>query len=318
MINGILDQIIEYDTITIFRHERADGDAFGSQCGLALWLRKYFPEKNIYCLGQDGEDNLKQFLPMDNVDDHMIESSLAIILDTANTARIDDQRYKLAKNTIKIDHHVIVEHFGNIELVDTNKASTCELVFDVIQSYRPLTIDDSKIAEFLYKGLLTDTIRFSTSNTKATTVLTASKLLACGLNAADISFEMFKRSKNYFKLTAQVRNIAEFELNDALVYVYLDQTIIKKHGVDQNEAKDVVNEFNTLSDLKVWVLFIEDDEKLGLYNASIRARGLRIDDIANKFGGGGHHQAAGIKHLSQSETKRLLDMIKERISEKTI
>ncbi len=318
MINGILDQIIEYDTITIFRHERADGDAFGSQCGLALWLRKYFPEKNIYCLGQDGEDNLKQFLPMDNVDDQTIESSLAIILDTANTARIDDQRYKLAKNTIKIDHHVIIEHFGNIELVDTNKASTCELVFDVIQAYQPLTIDDSKIAEFLYKGLLTDTIRFSTSNTKAATVLTASMLLACGLNAADISFEMFKRSKNYFKLTAQVRNIAEFELNDALVYVYLDQAIIKNHSVDQNEAKDVVNEFNTLSDVKVWVLFIEDDEKLGLYNASIRARGLRIDDIANKFGGGGHHQAAGIKHLSQSETKRLLDMIKERISEKTI
>ncbi len=318
MINEILDQIIKYNTITIFRHERADGDAFGSQCGLALWLRKYFPEKNTYCLGQDGDDNLKQFLTMDKVDEHTIKSSLAIILDTANTARIDDQRYKLANKIIKIDHHVIIEHFGDIEYVDTNKASSCELVFDLIQAYQPLTINDTKIAAFLYKGLLTDTIRFSTSNTKAATVLTASKLLACGLDAASLSFEMFKRSKKYFKLTGQIRNIAQFELNDTLVYVYLDQMMIKEYGVVQNEAKDVVNEFNILSDLKVWVLFIEDDERLGLYNASIRARDLRIDDIANKFGGGGHHQAAGIKHLSQSDTTRLLDMIKERITEQTI
>ena len=318
MINEILDQIIKYDTITIFRHERADGDAFGSQCGLALWLRKYFPEKNIYCLGQDGEENLKQFLPMDKVDDQTIATSLAIILDTANTARIDDQRYKLAKKSIKIDHHVNVEHFGDIEHVDTNKASSCELVLDLIQAYNPLVLEDVKVAEFLYKGLLTDTLRFSTSNTKADTVLAASKLLACGLDAASLSFEMFKRSKKYFKLAGQIRNIAQFDLNDTLVYVYLDQSMIIENGVDQNEAKDIVNEFNSLSNLKVWVLFIEDDERPGLYNASIRARELRIDDIANKFGGGGHHQAAGIKQLSQSDTKHLLDMIKERITKQTI
>ena len=313
MINEILNQIEQYNTITIFRHERADGDAFGSQCGLALWLRNEFPKKDIFCLGQNGDDNARQFLRMDEVKDEAISVSLAIILDTANTARIDDQRYKLAQKIIKIDHHVIVEHFGDIEFVDTDKASSCELVLALIKAYRPLTQKDTKIADFLYKGLLTDTIRFSTSNTKADTVIAASELLACGLNAANISFEVFKKSKNYFKLAGEIRNIAQFTQDDALVYVYLDQKLITKNGVSQNEAKDIINEFNNLDNLKVWILFIEDDENKGLYNASIRAREIRIDDIANKFGGGGHHQAAGIKKITKNDTQQLIEMIKERL-----
>ena len=42
---------------------------------------------------------------MDEVEDQEFEGALAIICDTANTARIDDKRYLNAETIIKIDHH---------------------------------------------------------------------------------------------------------------------------------------------------------------------------------------------------------------------
>lgn len=313
MITKIIDEIIRSDVITIFRHERADGDAFGSQCALAIWLRKYYPNKEVYCLGLNGKDNREQFCLMDTVEDNVIQESLAIILDTANTSRIDDQRYKIAKKIIKIDHHVLVEHYGDIEFVDPKRSSTCELVLTLINQAKPLSKNDQDIASLLYKGLLTDTLRFSTSNTTSSTLMSASYLADCNINVADISHDVFKRSMAYFKLATKLRSETIFTNNNRLAYVYLQQETIEAYGVKQEEAKDLVTEYNNLNELVAWVLFTEDEDIADIYNASLRSRGIRVDDIANKFNGGGHHQAAGVKGLTLKQTQEMIIMIKKRI-----
>ena len=52
--NRILQLIEEYDTITIFRHQRPDCDASGSQFGLKQWINDNYPEKKVYALGKSG------------------------------------------------------------------------------------------------------------------------------------------------------------------------------------------------------------------------------------------------------------------------
>lgn len=52
----------------------------------------------IYCLGNDCPVSQRNNVHMDVVDDEVVASSLAIVLDTSNAARIDDDRYQLAKN----------------------------------------------------------------------------------------------------------------------------------------------------------------------------------------------------------------------------
>lgn len=314
MIKEILAAINEHDIITIFRHERADGDAFGSQCALALWLKTSFDNKEVYCLGANGKDNAVQFMVMDDVKDDTIASSLAIVLDTANTARIDDKRYQTAQKVIKIDHHVLIESYGDIEYVDVNKSSTCEIVLELIEAHQAITSCDIRVAEYLYKGLITDTLRFSTTNTSASTLNAGARLTACGIDVANISFEMFKVNKNYFQLSTILRQNSVFACDDELAYVYLKQKDIGAYNLDQEDAKDFINEFNKLDVVKIWVLFIEDETLVNHYNVSIRARNLRIDDIANCFNGGGHQQAAGIKCLTFDDIKRLLEMLATRIS----
>ena len=46
----VIRKIKEFDTIVVFRHQRPDYDAFGSQLGLAYWLKDslIFFNTNLY------------------------------------------------------------------------------------------------------------------------------------------------------------------------------------------------------------------------------------------------------------------------------
>ena len=85
-----------YDIITIYRHSAADSDALGAQFGLKQWILDTYPKKQVYALGDAIGSHGVHFPHIDEVDDETIKASLAIILDTANASRIDDDRWKSA------------------------------------------------------------------------------------------------------------------------------------------------------------------------------------------------------------------------------
>ena len=131
MYNKILEKIKQYDKIIIHRHTNPDGDALGSQIGLRLLLEENFPEKKIYTVG----DAAKRYSfmagsTMDEIEDSVYEGALAIILDTSAKALISDERYTLAVETIRIDHHIFCEKIADLELTDTSFESCAGLVAD--------------------------------------------------------------------------------------------------------------------------------------------------------------------------------------------
>ncbi|MDO5122570.1 MAG: bifunctional oligoribonuclease/PAP phosphatase NrnA, partial [Erysipelotrichaceae bacterium] len=87
----LLQEIEAADIITIYRHVHPDCDAVGSQFGLFNWLKENWPEKLVYALGRE-KCTQGHWPETDEVSDETIRNSLAIVLDTANTARIDDER----------------------------------------------------------------------------------------------------------------------------------------------------------------------------------------------------------------------------------
>ena len=50
-----------------------------------------------------------------------------------------------------------------------------------------------------------------------------------------------------------------------------------------------------------------------LYDGSLRSKKNRINDIAEKFGGGGHACAAGVKNLTQENMTNILNLLRKRI-----
>ena len=128
MYNKILEKIKQYDKIIIHRHSNPDGDALGSQIGLRLLIEENFPEKKVYTVG----DHAKRYSfmagsKMDEIEDGVYEGALAIILDTSAKALISDERYTLAAETVRIDHHIFCEKIADLELTDTSFESCAGL-----------------------------------------------------------------------------------------------------------------------------------------------------------------------------------------------
>ena len=165
--------IKEADSIVIFRHVRPDCDAMGSQFGLKSWINDNFPEKAVYTAGY--ETSPQGIWPHNDIcSDDLIENSLAIVVDTATAARADDTRFQKAKQVIKVDHHPETDPYGQLNFVNPKAAAVCEILAGYFEQEN-LTVS-KKTAEYLYKGLLTDTLRFSTSNTTADTLKAAAYL----------------------------------------------------------------------------------------------------------------------------------------------
>ena len=116
--------IERHKIIGVYCHQNPDGDAKGSQWGIALWLRAMFPHKDIRVVGtQEAYDN---FFPKN--DTSMIqEQHAALIVDTANLARVDGT-LEFAIDMFKIDHHPNVEPYGSGMLVDDTRASCAEIM----------------------------------------------------------------------------------------------------------------------------------------------------------------------------------------------
>ena len=93
MLQQIWSEIVKYDKIMIHRHVSPDPDALGSQIGLATLIKSTYPNKVVKMLGFT-EPSLQWMGEMDEVKDEEYEGALVIVLDTANSPRIDDTRYK--------------------------------------------------------------------------------------------------------------------------------------------------------------------------------------------------------------------------------
>src|SRR5699024_1783258 len=108
----IIQAIKDYDQIIIHRHLRPDPDALGSQAGLKEIIQQSFPDKQVSIVGID--DPAFTFLvEMDSVHEADYQGALVIVCDTANTDRIDDKRYTLGDQVIKIDHHPDPDGLGS-------------------------------------------------------------------------------------------------------------------------------------------------------------------------------------------------------------
>lgn len=93
---------------------------------------------------------------------------LGIVLDTANIERIDDQRYQLCKEIIKIDHHLVVDSYGTLNYEDSSASSASQLVGTIFKD-TAMKITKSG-AEALYLGIVGDTARFMYRNTDERTL----------------------------------------------------------------------------------------------------------------------------------------------------
>lgn len=294
-----------FDSIIIFRHVNPDGDALGSQSGFTQWLKDNYPEKKVYVAGFDLPDKDLYFYP-DTISDEIFNNSLAIALDCGNLERIDDQRIKLCSKILKIDHHLNVDQYGDDEIVDTKSAATCQLLCELFREFDDNVISKA-CATFLYRGILTDSQGYKTLSTSVKTLETGAYLASKGLDLALINRELQSESLNNFKIRTIVRS--KLEIIEKFGYCLFTLEELEKYQLSPSQCRNYVSEFMNIEEITIWAIFNErlDNNNNLVYDGSLRSKTISINDIANKYHGGGHNVACGVKNMTSNEYQEIMD-----------
>ena len=303
----ILSAIKRYDRIAIFRHIMPDFDALGTQLGLATWIKDNFPEKEVRVFG----DNHVTFTPrlypeMDNVpQDWFKEPFLSIIVDTGNTSRIADPRWRKGKFKIKIDHHPDVEHYGKISIVDTEAAAASEIVVNMLLNFKGNYHISKEAAFYFHSAIVGDSGSFKYSSVSRHTFAIAGELISTGISVSEVYQKMFVKQIDDLKVTAYVLN--HFEISDkGVAYYVLDAKIQEELKITTERGKENVNLFANIDGINCWCS-ITEDPKDHCWRVSIRSKETAINEVATMFEGGGHAQASGAKLKSLDDLPRLIE-----------
>ena len=306
MFEKVLEKIKKYDTIIIHRHKSPDGDALGSQIGLKNIITESYPEKKVYAVG----DSSKRFgfmegSVMDEISDDVYKDALAFVLDTSAAALISDERYKTAKETVRIDHHIFCENICDLEITDTSYESCCGLITELaIECALPL---NTLAAKSLYTGMVTDSGRFRYDSTSSNTHRLASHLMKTKFDTADIYSNLYADDFEFIKLRAKF--VLKINLTDCgVAYIYTTLDEAESYGVDNfTISRGMVNTMGEIRGVDTWVNFTESDEGV---LTEIRSSKYNINPIAVKCGGGGHAKASGATLKNKEEAMQLLEELK--------
>lgn len=303
----IYKTIKKYNTIVIARHVGADPDALASQIALRDIIINTFPNKKVYAVGYPAS-KFKFLGILDKFSEDLYNNSLLIALDTPDLKRIDNVDPSKFNYSIKIDHHPIVDEYANIEWIDDKASSTCQMIIELVFNTKLKMTKEA--AEKLYIGVVSDTNRFMFSYTSSKTFDLISKLIKkTNIDFTSLYESLYLRQIKEVKFEGYISNNLKISEN-GMAYIIIDEDTLDKYEVDSATAGKMINNFNYIEEILVWAFF-SIDKTNDIIRGSIRSRGPIINEIASKYGGGGHIYASGVRIKEEKEVKQLVNDLDE-------
>lgn len=301
---AIFAEVKKYTKIAIFAHKTPDYDAFGSQFGLAQYLKDNVTNKDIRVFGENHYLYSGDLYPMlDVVDETWFDTPfLAIIVDTGNLSRVSDARYKKAETIIKIDHHPNVEPFGQVLLVDTKAVAVSEILALLFMTDGGVI--SALTSSYLFTGIVGDSGRFKYASTTATTFAVTESLINFGVDINTIYNKLYAQEVDDLKALGYILNNFTITPNGFAYYIFTDEAQ-KLTNIPTERAKENVNIFSGVRGVKAWAAITEVVET-GEWRVSLRSAQKPINEIAAKWRGGGHVQASGATLLNKEEINQFI------------
>ena len=296
--------IKKYNTIVIARHIGPDPDALASSLALKDIILNKFPKKNVYAVGASA-NKFKYLGQLDKLPED-VSKALLIVTDIPDSKRIDGASYKDFAYRIKIDHHPYVETFCEIEWIDDKASSASQMVMELAFN-TPFKITN-EIAEKLYTGLVTDTNRFLYSYTTEKTFSLVAKLLKENkIDTDKVYNNIYMRPLKELRFQGYISQNLKLTPN-GVAHLLITEDKMHEYNIDVATAGNMINNFNYIDEILVWVLFSVDTLNNNI-RVSIRSRGPIINTVAQGFGGGGHAYASGIKVKTYEETLEIVEEV---------
>ena len=217
-----------------------------------------------------------------------------------------------SKIRINIDHHKSNTYFGDLNYVDTEASSTCEIIYKIVGDMLSSLNNADYIAGCIYSGIVFDTGGFRHTSTSSITLAAASELIKYKFDFSKIYNTIFNTRK-FEEAKALGRAILNMEklAGGEIVYSSMSQEEIKSCGTESDGLSEIINYLKGISGCKAAVFVYE--KSTGVFKVSMRSEDdVDVSAVAQSFGGGGHAKAAGC--TVEGSKKEILDKIIVEIS----
>ena len=297
-LRDILDR---NERFVLTSHVRPDADAIGSELGMAALLEGL--GKRVRIVNPSAMPDHIEFLDpnrrvlkyVQEADGGAVEDAdVHIILDTSAWVQLGDLAKVIRRTPAKkvvIDHHVSSDDLGAIEFKDTSAEATGTLVVQLADALG-LAIPREAAAP-LFAAIATDTGWFRFPSTRGETLRIAARLMDLGVEPHVIFAALYeRRSPARLKIAGKALSRVELACDGQLAYTSVSLDDFRQTGAKPVDTEDLVNECLMIDGTRAAFIVIEQLNKS--VKVSFRSRSdLNVAAVAERFGGGGHKQAAG-------------------------
>ena len=294
----ILEIIKNSNNILINIHRNPDLDSVGSATAMYQVLTKMGKKVTLICPHEIPENFkfLKGANLVEIIDFKNLNGDLFLILDSGSYDIVTGSKEikLLDVKKIIIDHHRTNNWEGYlIRLLDSQSSATCEIIYKMFLDWG-IEID-SDIATSLFSGIASDTVFFKYSTNSKSTFKIASELLELGAENDKLVAQVFDNLDfNLVKMMGEC--LTKMEKGNSLagkyVYSIVDNKTFVKYGEQKGAREIVANLFaRSIKGFDFGIILVEyEKDKFAM---SFRSKNTDVSELAKKFGGGGHKNAAG-------------------------
>jgi phosphoesterase RecJ-like protein len=299
-LQAVIDAVHASRRSLIAAHVDPEGDSLGSQLVLAEMLREL--GKHTVIVNDQRPPDKFDFMPgidaivtpAEVAAETLRDLDTAFVLDCGALERIGSVAPLIGElKVVNIDHHGSNTRFGHVNHVVGDACATGFLLHELNQRLG-LPLGPTKAAN-MYAAIITDTGNFQYSNTTARVLQVAAELVDAGTDPALMSRCVFgSKPLTALKLLGEGLRTLHTVADGRVGIITLSRSVFAELGADDSDAEGVVNFAKRVKGTAAGVLLRETEE--GDVKASFRSDGaVDVDRVARRFGGGGHHNAAGAR-----------------------
>ena len=284
----------------IMTHVRPDGDALGSEIGLACALREMGKTERVAIVGELGpryeftntpSTPIERFRPPG---DAFRDVDAIVVVDTGTWAQLKEfGPFMRSMNCGKavIDHHRTQDDLGALRLVDTSAEAAGRLVYEATMALGVALTSEAANAIFL--ALATDTGWFRHSSVEPRTFDLAEELVRAGAQPTPLYDAVYGQSSlAQMKLVGRALERMQSAAGGRIVHTEIRLSDYPETGAVPSDTEDLINYPRAVAGVEIALVFIEQRD--GGTKVSFRGKEAHdVGKVAEQFGGGGHKMASG-------------------------
>lgn len=316
-----VQMVQQHNSFVLTTHVNPDGDALGSEIGLAEWLLSI--GKEVHVINHSPTPYNYNFLDTEKpIIEHFDEAKHTNTLRSVDAILVldvnDPDRVRslgpFVSNSAQyvgvIDHHLNPKPFAKDYFIDTDASSTGELIVRLVTESQPQLGGriSPKGAMGLYVAIMTDSGSFRFPRTDSDLLRMCANLLDLGADPVRAYNEVYNTSPaGRLLLLRDALASLEYHYDGRMAFQCIMQSQLHNAGADEEDVDGFVQmPFQVRGIvLSVFLLELKEGWKISTRSKDPVSAAL----FAQQFGGNGHFNAAGARVRDAKSLQQMHDAI---------